>query len=103
MHHSPAFDIDEEALRTGTRVLVDGAIALATPDRQRRQRPEGRCRSGARPFDKLVKGEHAMCPSCISTMTLAVVGSTSTGGLVAWLAGALLRKRTPRTSTEEGN
>src|SRR5215468_6532631 len=25
MHHSPAFDIDEEALRTGTRVLVDGA------------------------------------------------------------------------------
>jgi amidohydrolase len=33
MHHSPAFDIDEEALRTGTRVLVDGAIALATPDR----------------------------------------------------------------------
>jgi amidohydrolase len=33
MHHSPAFDIDEEALRIGTRVLVDGAIALATPDR----------------------------------------------------------------------
>jgi len=32
MHHSPAFDIDEEALRTGTRVLVDGAVALATPD-----------------------------------------------------------------------
>lgn len=31
MHHSPAFDIDEEALRTGTRVLVDGAIVLATP------------------------------------------------------------------------
>jgi hypothetical protein len=31
MHHSPAFDIDEEALRIGTRVLVDGAIALATP------------------------------------------------------------------------
>ena len=33
MHHSPAFDIDEEALRIGTRVLVDGAIALAMPGR----------------------------------------------------------------------
>jgi len=32
MHHSPGFDIDEEALRIGTRVLVDGAIALATGD-----------------------------------------------------------------------
>jgi len=30
MHHSPTFDIDEEALRIGTRVLVDGAVALAT-------------------------------------------------------------------------
>jgi hypothetical protein len=30
MHHSPTFDIDEEALRIGTRVLVDGAAALAT-------------------------------------------------------------------------
>ncbi len=33
MHHSPAFDIDEESLRAGTRVLVDGAAALATPER----------------------------------------------------------------------
>ncbi len=33
MHHSPTFDIDEEPLRVGTRVLVDGAIALATRDR----------------------------------------------------------------------
>jgi hypothetical protein len=33
MHHSPAFDIDEDAFRTGTRLLVAGAIALATPDR----------------------------------------------------------------------
>jgi amidohydrolase len=33
MHHSPTFDIDEESLRVGTRVLVDGAIALATRDR----------------------------------------------------------------------
>jgi len=24
MHHSPAFDIDEDALRTGARVLVAG-------------------------------------------------------------------------------
>ena len=31
MHHSPAFDIDEEAMRVGTRVLVEGATALATP------------------------------------------------------------------------
>src|SRR5262245_4232213 len=30
VHHSPTFDIDEEALRSGTRVLVDGAVALAT-------------------------------------------------------------------------
>ena len=44
-----------------------------------------------------------MCPACISTMTLAVVGSTSTGGLAAWLARALLRKRTPRTIIEEGS
>jgi len=36
-------------------------------------------------------------------MTLAVVGSTSTGGLAAWLARALLRKRTPRTIIEEGS
>jgi hypothetical protein len=62
-----------------------------------------RCRSGARPFDNIVKGEHAMCLACISTMTLAVVGSTSTGGLAAWLTRALLRKRTPRTITEEGH
>jgi hypothetical protein len=32
-------------------------------------------------------------------MTLAVVGSTSTGGLAAWLARVLLRKR---TTPEEG-
>lgn len=31
MHHSPTFDIDEEALRVGARVLVDGAAALAAP------------------------------------------------------------------------
>jgi hypothetical protein len=36
-------------------------------------------------------------------MTFAVVGSTSTGGLATWLARALLRKRTPRTITKEGN
>ena len=42
-----------------------------------------------------------MCPACIFTMTLAVVGSTSAGGLAAWLARALLRKRTSQT-TEEG-
>jgi len=29
MHHSPAFDIDEEAMRVGTRILVEGATALA--------------------------------------------------------------------------
>jgi amidohydrolase len=31
MHHSPAFDIDEEAMRAGVRILVDGATALGSP------------------------------------------------------------------------
>ncbi len=32
MHHAPDFAIDEEALRVGTRTMVAGAMALATPD-----------------------------------------------------------------------
>nr|UXE44073.1 N-acetylcysteine deacetylase [uncultured bacterium] len=31
MHHSPAFAIEEEAMRTGAVVMANGAIALATP------------------------------------------------------------------------
>jgi len=38
MHHGPSFDIDEDAMRAGVRVLVDGATALAgeSPDTPRR-------------------------------------------------------------------
>lgn len=42
MHHSPAFDIDEEALRIGTRVLVDGAAALAVSEGDSGPAPRGR-------------------------------------------------------------
>ena len=34
--HTPTFDIDEEALRVGARILARTAVYLADPDRQRR-------------------------------------------------------------------
>jgi hypothetical protein len=37
-----------------------------------------------------------MCPACLSTVTLAVVGVTSTGGLAALLARRLRLKKRPR-------
>jgi hypothetical protein len=37
-----------------------------------------------------------MCPACISTVTLAIVGATSTGGLAALLARRLRLKKRPR-------
>lgn len=42
-----------------------------------------------------------MCPACLSTVTLAVVGGTSTGGLVALLATVhrkLRKLRSPRAN-----
>lgn len=36
-----------------------------------------------------------MCPACLSTVTLAVVGGTSTGGILALLATALRRRLRP--------
>ncbi len=37
-----------------------------------------------------------MCPACLSTVVLAVVGATSTGGLAAFLARRLRLKKRPR-------
>ena len=34
--HTPTFDIDEEALRCGAKILARAAIYLADPDRERR-------------------------------------------------------------------
>ena len=34
--HTPTFDIDEEALRIGARILARTAVYLADPDRERR-------------------------------------------------------------------
>jgi len=39
-----------------------------------------------------------MCPACISAVTLTVVGTTSTGGLVALLARMLRVTRGAKTS-----
>ena len=36
--------------------------------------------------------EELMCPACLTTVALAVVGATSTGGLSAFLARTLPRK-----------
>ena len=37
-----------------------------------------------------------MCPACLTTVALAVVGATSTGGLAALLASRLHGKKSPR-------
>jgi amidohydrolase len=34
--HTPTFDVDEEALRTGAKILARAAVYLADPDRERR-------------------------------------------------------------------
>jgi metal-dependent amidase/aminoacylase/carboxypeptidase family protein len=31
MHHSPTFSVDDESLRTGASMLLQSAVALATP------------------------------------------------------------------------
>jgi hypothetical protein len=39
--------------------------------------------------------EEPMCSACISTVTLAVLGSTSTGGLAAFLASRFRALKRP--------
>src|SRR5262249_60343431 len=46
------------------------------------------CRSGAGPFDNLMK-RGRMCPVCIATMAVAVAGTTSAGGCVGLAIGKL--------------
>ena len=37
-----------------------------------------------------------MCPACLTTVTLAVVGATSTGGLAALIARRVRAKKDPQ-------
>jgi hypothetical protein len=44
-----------------------------------------------------------MCPACLTTVALTVVGATSTGGLVAFLARRLPGKKRPKQSPRPGD
>jgi hypothetical protein len=39
-----------------------------------------------------------MCPACLTTLALTVVGATSTGGVVALFARRLLGKQGPNSA-----
>jgi hypothetical protein len=62
-----------------------------------------KCPPGADSFVVSTKGEIPMCPVCIANMALVIAGTTSTGGLTAFVLKKLRTRRDAIKSLKHSN